>query len=170
MGILDGNQKHEPMHYGEIFAAWSYLSVAQSTFVENQVMINHTGDKDLEKFLEDYSELLESQISELSELLKKNGVTLPPAPPERPKVNLEDIPAGARLMDSEIANAKAKLIATALMSCSTIMGIATREDIGIMFGRFHAKKAKFAGTLLNLLKEKCWLTLPPLHNPGGHHG
>ncbi len=158
------------MHYGEIFGAWSYLLVAQSTFVENQLMINHTGDKDLKEFVEDYNTLLESQIKELSDLLKKNGVALPPCPPERAIVNLEDIPVGARIMDIEIANSRAKLIATGLVGCSTIMGNSTNEDIGIMFGKFHIKKAKYASNILKLLKEKGWLILPPLHNQGAHIG
>ena len=28
MGILDGNQKHEPMHYGEVFSVWRYVAKA----------------------------------------------------------------------------------------------------------------------------------------------
>ena len=171
MGILDGNQKHEPMHYGEIFGVWSYLLVAQSTVIENQVMINHAGDKDLKKFLEDYStNLLQPQIKELSDLLKKNGVALPPSPPERANVDLEDIPVGARIMDPEIANKRAQLIATGLLACSQIMGSATREDIGIMFEQFHVKKAKYGLMILKLLKEKGWLIPPPLHNSGVHQG
>lgn len=29
MGILSGNPQNEPMHYGEVFGSWSYLSVAK---------------------------------------------------------------------------------------------------------------------------------------------
>lgn len=169
MGILDGNQKHEPMHYGEVFSVWSYLMAAQSTFVENQVMMNHAGDKDLKRFLEDYNtNVLVPEIQQLEELLKINGVALPPAPPERPQANLEDIPAGARIMDPEIANARAMLIAAGLVACSKIMGSITREDIGMMFGQFHAKKAQYGGMLLKLLKEKAWLVPPPLHISSGN--
>ena len=170
MGILDGNQKHEPMHYGEIYGVWSYLLVVQSTLIENQIMVNHTGDKDLKDFLERYTtDVLQPQIKELTDLLKKSGVTLPPSPPERANVNLEDIPPGARVMDVEIANSRAKLIATGLVACSTIIGNCTREDLCIMFEQFHTKKAKLGFILLKLLKEKGWLVLPPLHNPGGHN-
>lgn len=170
MGILDGKQKQEPMHYGEVFGAWNYLMVAQSTFIQNQVMLNHTGDKDLIKFLEDYNnDVLKPQIKELSDLLKINGVELPPSAPERPKANFEDIPAGARLLDSEIANTRAQLLATGLLGCSQIMGNSTREDIGLMFEEFHKEKAKLAGRILKLLKEKGWLMPPPLHISGDHH-
>ncbi len=29
MGILSGNPKEEPMHYGEIFGVWSYLQTTK---------------------------------------------------------------------------------------------------------------------------------------------
>lgn len=43
------------------------------------------------------------------------------------------------------------------------MGQAIREDIGLMFGQFHASKALFGAKLLRLNKEKAWLVPPPLH-------
>ncbi|AOY74637.1 DUF3231 family protein [Clostridium formicaceticum] len=166
MGILDGNQKHEPMHYGEVFGAWSYLMAAQSGLAASQVAANHAGDEDLKKFLQDYiNNVKKQEIQQLEELLKANGVGLPPAPPERPVANIEDIPPGARMMDPEIANATAQLISAGLISCSTMMGSITREDIGMMFAQFHAQKAQYGGMLLKLLKEKGWLIPPPLHNP-----
>ncbi|MPW24430.1 DUF3231 family protein [Alkalibaculum sp. M08DMB] len=169
MGILDGNQKNEPMHYGEVYGIWSYLLAAQSAFVENQVMVNHSGDKDLRKFLEDYNvNVLVPEIKELSELLKKNGIALPPAPPDRANANLEDIPVGARFMDPEIANARAHLITAGLIACSTIMGSSTREDIATMFSQFHTKKTKYGGMILKLLKNKGWIIVPPLYNSGSH--
>jgi hypothetical protein len=58
-------------------------------------------------------------------LLKENGVALPPSPPERPKACLEDIPAGARFTDPEIAAMLSKDIAEGLVACSTIMGSAS---------------------------------------------
>ncbi|GGA52894.1 hypothetical protein GCM10007416_27500 [Kroppenstedtia guangzhouensis] len=29
MGVMSGNSIEEPMHYGEVFAAWSYLSATK---------------------------------------------------------------------------------------------------------------------------------------------
>lgn len=166
MGILGGNQKNEPMHYGEVFGVWSHLMEAQAALVNHQVMINHTGDKELKKFLEDLNDnVVKPEIQQIEDLLKVNGIALPPAPPERPVANLEDIPVGARVMDPEIAAATAKHISAGLVSCSSIMGMATREDIGMMFGQFHMKKAQYGNMLLKLQKEKGWLILPPLHNP-----
>ncbi|SFK48357.1 Protein of unknown function [Brevibacillus centrosporus] len=53
MGILSGNPQNEPMHYGEVFGIWSYLSTTKGLLVGYQTFINHTGDKDLKNFLED---------------------------------------------------------------------------------------------------------------------
>lgn len=171
MGILSGNPKNEPLHYGEVFGVWSYLLGAQASLVDNQVMINHVGDKDLKKFLQDYIEsVLRPEIQQLQQLLKENGVSLPPAPPERAVANAEDIPAGARVLDPEIANARAHLISAGLISCSTMMGMITREDIGVMFAQFHARKTQYGGMILRMLKDKGWLVPPPLHNPNNKNG
>ncbi|MFC3884900.1 DUF3231 family protein [Bacillus songklensis] len=164
MGILSGNPKNEPMHYGEVFGAWNYLMTAQGKIAGYQVLINHTGDEDLKSFLEDViKNELKPEVEQLQELLKANGIALPPAPPERPSATIESIPPGARITDPEVAAKVSMDIAAGLVACSTIMGTSIREDIGAMFGQFHMKKAQFGATLLRLNKEKGWLIPPPLH-------
>jgi hypothetical protein len=126
MGILSGNPKEEPMHYGEVFGVWSYLLTAKGLLSGYQTLLNHTGDEDLKHFIEDSIEnVLKPEIQETEALLKENGVALPPSPPERPKACLEDIPAGARFTDPEIAAMLSKDIAEGLVACSTIMGSAS---------------------------------------------
>jgi hypothetical protein len=128
------------------------------------VLINHTGDEDLKHFLKDMVQnKTRPEIEQLQELLKENGVQLPPAPPERPEANLEAIPPGARLNDPEIAASVARDITTGLVACSQIMGQCTREDIATMFGTFHMQKAQYGANLLKMQKEKGWLVVPPLH-------
>lgn len=163
MGILSGNPKEEPMHYGEVFGAWSYLSTAKGSYAAYQTYINHTGDKDLRKFLENYIQDMKQEIDKVSTLLKENGVALPPSPPDRAMASLEDIPAGARFNDPEIAAAVSLDIAAGLVACSQIMGQSIREDIGVMFGQFHLAKAQHGVRLLRINKEKGWLVPPPLH-------
>ncbi|OQP08190.1 hypothetical protein B1691_16515 [Geobacillus sp. 47C-IIb] len=53
MGILSGNPKEEPMHYGEVFGVWSYLLTAKGLLSGYQTLLNHTGDEDLKHFIED---------------------------------------------------------------------------------------------------------------------
>ena len=155
MGILSGNPQNEPLHYGEVFDIWSYLLAAQGAVASHQVFMNHTGDEDLKKFLEGLIENdMNSEIEELKALLKVNGVALPPAPPERPVASIEDIPPGARINDVEIAAAVSTGLAAGLVTCSQVMGKCLREDVGMLFGQFHMKKAQAGVTLLRLSKKK----------------
>lgn len=81
-----------------------------------------------------------------------------------PKGN-QEIPAGARAMDPEIAAKLSADVAGGLVSYSTMIGQAIREDIAMMFGKFHTEKAAFGAKVLRLNKEKGWLVPPPLHQP-----
>lgn len=164
MGILSGNPKEEPMHYGEVFGTWSYLLVGKGLITGYQTHLNHAGDDDLQKLLEEAIQAGQQEIKQIETLLKENGVGLPPTPPERPKACLEDIPIGARFQDPEIAAALAANIAAGLVSCSTIIGQSIREDIALMFGQFHIQNAALGAKVLRLSKEKGWLIPPPLHH------
>ncbi len=164
MGILSGNPQNEPLHYGEVFDIWSALLTVQGAIAGYQVYINHTGDEDLKKFLENLIENdMNSEAEELKTLLKVNGIALPPAPPERPVASIEDIPPGARINDAEIAAAVSAGLAAGLVTCSQVMGKCLREDVGMLFGQFHMKKAQAGVALLRLSKKKGWVVLPPLH-------
>ncbi|HLS10270.1 DUF3231 family protein [Lentibacillus sp.] len=164
MGILGGNPKEEPMHYGEVFGVWMFLTAAKGIIAGNQTHLNHAGDEDLRKLLEEVIQASQQEVKQIETLLKNNGVGLPPTPAERPKASREDIPAGARFQDPEIAVAVSGEIAAGLVSCSKIMGESTREDIAMMFGQFHTQKAALGAKALRLNKEKGWLVPPPLHH------
>jgi hypothetical protein len=164
MGILSGNPTDEPMHYGEVFGTWSFLITVKGLIAGYQTHLNHAGDEDLQKLLEEAIQSGQQEIKQIETLLKENGIGLPPTPPERPKACLEDIPTGARFQDPEIAAAISMNIAQGLVSCSTIMGQSIREDIAMMFGQFHVQKAVLGAKVLRLNKEKGWLVPPPLHH------
>ncbi|WP_026688363.1 DUF3231 family protein [Alteribacter aurantiacus] len=163
MGIMSGNPKDQPMHYGEVFSTWSYLSGLKAMVASYQTQENHCGDTDLKKLIHDLIEQGKQEEEEVTVLLKENGIALPPSPPERAKATLEDIPVGARINDPEIALSISKDIAAGLVACSQAMGQSTREDIAMMFGQFHTVKAQNGAKLLKLNKEKGWLVPPPLH-------
>lgn len=163
MGVLGGNPLNEPLHCGEVFDLYSALAASQASVAGYQVFINHTGDKDLSSFLQDQIEnLIRPNIQELSEILKVNGIALPPAPPERANADVEAIPPGARVNDAEIAVNVAKDISLGLVADSQAMGKATREDIALLFGQMHMKKAQYGAKLMKLMKKKGWLVPPPL--------
>ncbi|MFD2043637.1 DUF3231 family protein [Ornithinibacillus salinisoli] len=163
MGILSGNPKEEPMHYGEVYGIWSSVQAMKGMIVGYQTFRNHAGDQDLLKIINEAIDLGNQQIQEMETLLKENGVGLPPTPPERPKAQLEDIPTGARAMDPEIAATLAVDIGAGLVSCSTMMSQCIREDLATLFGQFHTQKAALGIKVLRLNKEKGWLVPPPLH-------
>lgn len=164
MGILSGNPKNEPLHDGEVFGAWSYMISNNGLLSIYQAFINHAGDKELKSMLEEAVRTMKDENQAIGELLKENGIALPPALPDRPVASSEEIPVGARFMDPEISAVVSVNVAQGLVACSSVMGQAIREDVALMFGQFHASKALFGAKLLRLNKEKAWLVPPPLHN------
>ena len=149
MGILSGDPKKQPLHYGEIASIWAYLLAAKSNYATYQTFLNHCGDQDLKKQLDDGISLIKQESERIEEILKVNGIALPPSPPERSYATLEDIPVGARFNDAEISAAISANIAKCLVACSTIIGQSTNAQISTR--------------LLRLNKDKGWLVTPPLH-------
>ncbi|QWU13363.1 Protein of unknown function [Paenibacillus sophorae] len=162
MGILSGNPKDEPMHYGEIYSVWQSSMMARDVVSLYQAFLNHAGDKDLKKILDDLIDQAELEMKECDTLLTANGIAPAPVLPKRPEVKLEDIPAGARFTDPEIAAHIAADVATGLVVCSQVMGQSIRVDIGALFAKYHVAKAALGVRILNLTKEKGWLIPPPL--------
>lgn len=162
MGVLSGNPKDEPMHYGEIFGVWMASMAAKGAVSCYQAYLNHAGDKDLKKILNDLIDQAKLEIKECDTLLSDNGIPSAPIMPERPSVKLEDIPAGARFTDPEIAAKIAVDTSAGLVACSQVMGQSIREDIGALFAKYHLSKAALGLKILQLNKEKGWLIPPPL--------
>lgn len=161
-GILNGNPKDEPMHYGEIYNVWQTSMMAKGALSCNRAYMYHAGDKDLKKILGALIDQAELEISECDKLLADHGIAAAPNMPDRPQVKLEDIPVGARFTDPEIAAKIATDIATGLVACSQVMAQSIREDIGALFGKYHVTKAALGLRILKMLKEKGWLIPPPL--------
>jgi hypothetical protein len=163
MGILSGNPKEEPLHYGEVFDLWSSILAGNAKIAGYQTALNHAGDDDLKKLLVEAIENCQQEKKQVEELLKENGIGLPPASPEPPEACLEDIPVGARILDPAIAAGLSADIAAGLVLCSQVIGKSIREDVAMMYAQFHAQKVALGGKVLRLNKEKGWLIPPPLH-------
>ncbi|MCK1996428.1 DUF3231 family protein [Psychrobacillus psychrodurans] len=167
MGILSGNPKEEPLHYGEVFAIWTNLIMNNGLIAAYQTFYNHAGDDELKGLIEECVKSMEEENKQIEKILKVNAVGLPPAPPARPDARLEDIPVGARFNDPEICAALAKDSAAGLVACSKVMGESIREDIAMLYGQFHTAKVQIGAKILRLNKSKGWLVPPPLHHfPG----
>lgn len=161
-GILGGNPKDEPMHYGEIFSVWQASMMAKGAVSAYRAFLNHAGDKDLKKILSALIDQAELEVSECDKLLADNGIATAPNLPERPDAKLEDIPVGARFTDPEISASIASAVAAGLVACSQVMGQSIREDVGALFAKYHLTKAALGLRILKLSKEKGWLIPPPL--------
>lgn len=163
MGVMDGNPKKEPMHYGEVVGIWSFIGANNGLISGYEAFVNHAGDDDFIKLLQEAIKMMQAENKELEKILKSNGITPPPSLPGRPKAKADEIPAGARFMDPEISAAVSLNVGQGLVSCSEVMGQCIREDIAGMFGKYHAERALFGLKLLRLNKEKGWVIPPPLH-------
>lgn len=162
MGILSGNPKKEPLHYGEAYDVWQFSMAAKGCISVNRALSYHAGDKELKGIVGDMINQAELEVAECDEILVHNGLVPFPGLPERPEARLEDIPVGARFTDMEIAAMLAADSAAGLVICSQIMGKSIREDIGALFAKYHATKAAIGLKVLRLIKEKGWLIPPPL--------
>lgn len=163
MGILNGNPKDEPLHEGEVFGIWSFIICNNGLVSAYQAFHNHAGDKDLKGILKEAIRAMKEENQQASEILKANGVALPPALPDRPDANADEIPVGARFMDVEISAFLSTNVAQGLVACSAVLGSAIREDVSMMFVQFHSSKVQYGARLLKLNKEKAWLIPPPMH-------
>lgn len=163
LGILSGNPKEQPLHYGEVIGIWAYVGANNGLISAYEAFMNHAGDRDLIELLDEAVKEMRSENKELEKVLKENGITPPPSLPERPKADAEEIPPGARFMDPEISAAVSINVGQAMVSISQVMSQCLREDIAMMFGKFQAAKAMFGGKLLRMNKEKGWIIPPPLH-------
>ncbi|MDF2722128.1 MAG: rane protein [Paenibacillus sp.] len=162
MGILSGNSKKEPLHYGEAYDVWQFSMAAKGCASTYRALSYHAGDKELKGIIRDMINQAELEFAECDEILVHNGLVPFPGLPQRPEARLEDIPIGARFTDMEIAAMLSASSAAGLVTCSQIMGKSIREDIGALFAKYHDTKAVIGLKALRLSKEKGWLVPPPL--------
>lgn len=160
---MDGNPKNDPMHYGEVIGVWAFIGANNGLISGYETFINHATDDDLIKCLEEALKMMKSETKELEKTLKDNGITPPPTLPGRPKAKADDIPTGARFSDPEISAAISLNVMQGLVSCSEVMRQCLREDIAMMFGKYHTDRAMFGVKLLRMNKDKGWIIPPPLH-------
>lgn len=162
MGILSGNPKKEPLHYGEVFDIWGYSMGAGLALSCYQTYMNHIGDKDLKELVRDLMEQSKKEIAECNQLLKINEIAPPPALPDKPEAKLEDIPVGARFTDPEISSLVMAKLAAGVVLCSQVMAKCIREDVAALFEKYHTVKAALSLRSLQISKQKGWLVPPPL--------
>ncbi len=162
MGVMDGNPKKEPMHYGEVIGVWAYIGANNGLISGYEAFVNHAADDDLIKLLKEAIQTMKAEVKELESLLQENGITPPPSLPNRATANAEDIPVGARFMDPEISAAISINVGQGMVSICQVMGQCLREDIATMFAKYLREKIMFGAKLLRMNKDKGWIVPPPL--------
>jgi hypothetical protein len=157
--FLDGEKK--PLNIIEVANLWLYLAICNNTLRNEELAYNVAEDSELKKKLQDARDIHKAIAEEINKLLKDEGVSLPDDTPEKPLVGRQNIPAGAKLNDEEIAN---------LMSFNLLLGInyasrslteAIRPDVGFIFFKVIIRKNALGITLKDLMQKRGWLRNPP---------
>lgn len=161
---MSSTKQIDPFHAGEIYHLWTYLLNTKEYLVVVQVFRNHTEDSDLQNILDDLTEnSLVDEEQQVETILKEAGIRLPAAPPNRPNVESQDIPAGARFHEPEIVSFVQKELLVSKFYCSYLMSVLVDETFRTLFADFHAQKEEYDSKLNDLKKTKGWAQSPPVH-------
>lgn len=163
---LTDNEKHS-LHVGEVMACWTYLSFVESIVTFKEVGLNTTTNPGLRELYQDGLKVAKSHKEELSGFMRKEGVTLPDPPVEKPVSDPKAIPLGAKFTDDELANTLTINFVYAADMCATAASQCLRTDVGLMFIRFQIDKLSLGFKARNLMKRKGWLKTPPYYQPPG---
>jgi len=157
----------DPLHVGEVMNLWTYYTLLDEANRYVEVALNTTRDSDLLELLKSSFDQCHKQTIELEEFLRTEGITIPPTSESKPKSDLNDIPLGVKLTDSEIANGIAVKDITAITMCSAGITQAVRTDVGTMWLKYLLTKTKSSAKLKILMKKRGWLKIPPYYTPSG---
>jgi hypothetical protein len=95
------------------------------------------------------------------------GIPLPPVSQSKPKSDPNNVPLGVKITDDEIANFIGIKVASNIVLCSTNMSQSIRNDIGLMWARFHTEKMIFGMELKTAMRKRGWIKVPPYYYPPG---
>ena len=152
---------NEPLHYDEISTIQAHLGSNNGFIAANQSFCNHTENRVLKKIIKDFTQCLKAENKHLERLLQVNGIHLMPTFTAHSNAQIENILFGANSTDPYISAALSMNIATSLIETSKALDKALSDDTVIMYNHFHMKKAVLGAKLLQLSKNKRWLSVPP---------
>lgn len=159
--FIDGDKK--PLNFLEIGNLWLYLAICNQTLRVEEFAYNTAQNSELKQILLDAKKIHESAAKEISELLKKEGVSLPDTTPEKPTVDFPDIPDGARLNDEELSNLISFNLLTGINYASRGMTESIRADVGLIFYKVIIKKTTLGLPLKQLMEKHGWLHIAPYY-------
>lgn len=157
-------QPAAPPHIGEAFNAWSYDVAAKESRILCLMMLNHTNDPDLKEAIEHFvADVLEPQAKQLTDFLRNEGIDMPAGTGDKAKADEQQIPAGAKMTDNEIANMLIVKLNGLLLFCFMGLFSGVRDDISAMFINFQAHVIAQVYSFKKLMQRRGWLLLPPYY-------
>lgn len=163
---LTDNHK-TPLHVGEVMACWTYIAFVSSIVTYEEVGLNTVTDPELKALIQSAMKIAEAHKKQLSEFMRKEGITLPPSPESKPKSDPSAIPLGAKLTEDEIVNTLVVNFVFAADMCAASASQSLRTDVGLMFLQFQMDKLSLGFKAKELMQKKGWLKIPPYFHPPG---
>lgn len=165
---ITDNEKHQtPLHVGEVMGCWTYLTALVEMLRFEEAGLNTTTDDEVKEMLNAAYKLCKSQADRLEAFLKKEGIPLPETTPPKPNSSPNNIPAGVRITDDELANGVSIKVALGIIECATGQAQSIRTDVSMMWIEFQSEMLTFSATLKALLRQRGWLKVPPFFYPSG---
>ena len=158
---MKSKNENATLYYDEISTIQAHLGSNYDFITANQSFCNHTENRVLKKLIKDFTQCLKDENKHLERLLQVNGIQLMPAFVAHSNAQIESILFGANSTDTYISAALSMNIATSLIATSKALDKAICDDTVIMYGHFHMKKAVLGAKLLQLSKDKHWISVPP---------
>jgi hypothetical protein len=163
---FDTDPKPRP-HIGEAMGCWLYYTAIAEEIPALEASLNTTTDNELIRLLKESKKLAEHQKSILEKFMIDEGIPLAPVANSKPKSDHNSIPLGVKTTDDEIANFIAIKVTSNIVMCSTNISQSVRNDIGLMWARFHAEKMIFGFELRTAMRKRGWIKVPPYYYPPG---
>ncbi len=163
---VDGEDK-PPLHIGEAFGCWLYLSALHEEVPGLDIALNTTKDRDLIELIQESKKLGQSQLDKLEKFMINEGIPLGMSSEPKPKSDSASIPPGVKMTDYEIANFISAKIVSNTTLCATNMNQSIRSDMGLLWLSFLGEKAQFGFKLKTVMRKRGWIKNPPSYLPSG---
>jgi hypothetical protein len=155
------NTANQPLTVNEAANLWTFLTATESFMNSEMTQYNFVQDEELKAKILDLSNNLHmAVITEIKDLLLKEGVQLPDQPTEKSQFEVT-VPTSTRMSDEEVGNMLAFNLVWAINFCARGMTEAVRSDVGTMFLKYMLQKTAFSVTLKTMMIGKGWIKIPP---------
>lgn len=165
--IAGTREARGPLHVGEAMSLWAYSIGVEESHAICLLLVNHTRDTGLKETIEHFiDDVEETQIKRIRQVLREEGIVVPPATGEKPPADESQIPAGAKFTDAEIANLLIVKLTGLLHFAHNGLTNSVREDIGALFMQFYTQLVTQGITLKRTAQSRGWFRMPPAYHAG----